>query len=42
MPAGTKDWAQDLYIIRKKGTEFKVEKKTGVRFVPLIGKYGFD
>ena len=42
IPAGAKDWAQDLYILRKKSNEFEVEKKTGVRFVPLIGKYGFD
>jgi len=42
IPAGTKDWSQDLYILRKKVNEFKVEKKAGVRFVPLIGKYGFD
>lgn len=42
IPAGTKDLVQDLYIIRKKGNEFEVEKKAGVRFVPLIGKYGFD
>jgi len=42
IPAGTKDWAQDLYILRKKSNEFEVEKKVGVRFVPLIGKYGFD
>ena len=42
IPAGAKDWAQDLYILRKKSNEFEVEKKVGVRFVPLIGKYGFD
>ena len=42
IPAGTKDWSQDLYILRKINNEFEVEKKEGVRFVPLIGKYGFD
>jgi len=42
IPAGTKDWAQDLYIISKIGKNFESKKITGVRFVPLIGKYGFD
>jgi protein-L-isoaspartate(D-aspartate) O-methyltransferase len=42
IPAGSKDWSQTLYLIRKKGKEFQVENITGVRFVPLIGKYGFD
>ena len=42
IPAGTKDWAQDLYILKKKNNEFEIEKKAGVRFVPLIGKFGFD
>ncbi|MBY9015442.1 MAG: protein-L-isoaspartate(D-aspartate) O-methyltransferase [Candidatus Lokiarchaeota archaeon] len=42
IPAGSREWGQDLYIILKKGNEFEVEKVSGVRFVPLIGKYGFD
>jgi protein-L-isoaspartate(D-aspartate) O-methyltransferase len=42
IPAGSKDWAQDLYLLRKKNNAFEVEKKAGVRFVPLIGKYGFE
>ncbi|MHA1670054.1 MAG: protein-L-isoaspartate(D-aspartate) O-methyltransferase [Promethearchaeota archaeon] len=42
IPAGSREWGQDLYIVLKKGNEFEVEKVSGVRFVPLIGKYGFD
>lgn len=42
IPAGSKEWGQDLYIITRTGKSFDVEKKTGVRFVPLIGKYGFE
>ncbi|MFW9821618.1 MAG: protein-L-isoaspartate O-methyltransferase, partial [Candidatus Thorarchaeota archaeon] len=42
IPAGSMSYAQDLYVIRKKGDDFKSEKITGVRFVPLIGKYGFE
>jgi len=42
IPAGSKEWGQDLYVISKKGKNFEQEKITGVRFVPLIGKYGFD
>jgi len=42
IPAGSKEWGQDLYVISKKGKNFDYEKITGVRFVPLIGKYGFD
>ena len=42
IPAGSKEWGQDLYVIRKKGSEFESKKITSVRFVPLIGKYGFD
>jgi len=42
IPAGSKEWGQNLYIIRKKGSDFESKKITGVRFVPLIGKWGFD
>ncbi|TFG22896.1 MAG: protein-L-isoaspartate(D-aspartate) O-methyltransferase [Promethearchaeota archaeon] len=42
IPAGSKSWGQNLYIVTKKGEEFESEKITGVRFVPLIGKYGYD
>ena len=42
IPAGSKLFGQNLYIIRKVGKEFKIKKIIGVRFVPLIGKYGFD
>jgi len=42
IPAGSKEWGQELYVITKKGKDFDYEKITGVRFVPLIGKYGFD
>lgn len=42
IPAGSKEWGQNLYILYKSGEEFEIKKITGVRFVPLIGKYGFD
>lgn len=42
IPAGSREWSQDLYTIIKNGAEFEVKKLSGVRFVPLIGKYGFD
>jgi len=42
IPAGSKGYGQNLYVIRKKGTDYKTKKITGVRFVPLIGKYGFN
>ncbi|NVM36953.1 MAG: protein-L-isoaspartate(D-aspartate) O-methyltransferase [Candidatus Lokiarchaeota archaeon] len=42
IPAGSKSFAQNLYIIKKHGENFDSKKITGVRFVPLIGKYGFE
>ncbi|MBY9021299.1 MAG: protein-L-isoaspartate(D-aspartate) O-methyltransferase [Candidatus Lokiarchaeota archaeon] len=42
IPAGSKEWGQDLYIVTKKENNFDSKRITGVRFVPLIGKYGFD
>jgi protein-L-isoaspartate(D-aspartate) O-methyltransferase len=42
IPAGSKRWGQNLYIVTKKGDDFKTDKITGVRFVPLIGEFGFD
>ncbi|MFX1364086.1 MAG: protein-L-isoaspartate(D-aspartate) O-methyltransferase [Promethearchaeota archaeon] len=42
IPAGSKSYAQNLYIIKKQGDQFDSKKITGVRFVPLIGKYGFE
>jgi protein-L-isoaspartate(D-aspartate) O-methyltransferase len=42
IPAGSKNFAQNLYIIKKRKQEFKSKKITGVRFVPLIGKFGFE
>lgn len=42
IPAGSKDFAQNLYIVKKHKDGFKSRKITGVRFVPLIGKYGFE
>ncbi len=42
IPAGSKGYVQNLYIIKKKGTDYKTKKITGVRFVPLIGKHGFN
>ena len=41
IPAGSKDWGQDLYIVSKIGKKFEYKKITGVRFVPLIGEWGF-
>ncbi|MFX1568543.1 MAG: protein-L-isoaspartate(D-aspartate) O-methyltransferase [Promethearchaeota archaeon] len=42
IPAGSKSFSQNLYVIHKVGDTFDTNKITGVRFVPLIGKYGFD
>jgi len=42
IPAGSKGYSQTLYVIRKIGNDFKVKNITGVRFVPLIGRWGFD
>jgi protein-L-isoaspartate(D-aspartate) O-methyltransferase len=42
IPAGSKEWGQDLFILKKKGTKYDTERITGVRFVPLIGKHGFS
>ena len=41
IPAGSKEWGQDLYIITKKDDKFDSKRITGVRFVPLIGEWGF-
>ncbi len=41
IPAGSKHYAQNLYMIYKKGDKFVSKKITGVRFVPLIGELGF-
>jgi len=41
IPAGSKEWGQELYIISKKGNSFDSKRVTGVRFVPLIGEWGF-
>ncbi|MHA2283567.1 MAG: protein-L-isoaspartate(D-aspartate) O-methyltransferase [Promethearchaeota archaeon] len=42
IPAGSMGFGQDLYVIKKHGNNFESKKITGVRFVPLIGKYGFE
>jgi protein-L-isoaspartate(D-aspartate) O-methyltransferase len=42
IPAGSMGYGQDLYVIKKRGNNFESKKITGVRFVPLIGKYGFE
>ncbi|MFX1394461.1 MAG: protein-L-isoaspartate(D-aspartate) O-methyltransferase [Promethearchaeota archaeon] len=42
IPAGSKNFGQNLYVIIRKGDEFKSKKITGVRFVPLIGEFGFN
>ena len=41
IPAGSKEWGQDLYVIYKKGKKFDYKRITGVRFVPLVGEWGF-
>jgi len=41
IPAGSREFGQNLYIIQKLGMDYKVDKETGVRFVSLIGKYGW-
>ena len=41
IPAGSREFGQNLYIIRKEGKEYKVDKITGVRFVSLIGEHGW-
>ena len=42
IPAGSRESGQNLYIIQKQGKEYKADKITGVRFVSLIGKYGWS
>ncbi|MHA1802913.1 MAG: protein-L-isoaspartate(D-aspartate) O-methyltransferase [Promethearchaeota archaeon] len=42
IPAGSKSFGQNLYVIKKKGNKFETKSITGVRFVPLLGKYGFN
>lgn len=42
IPAGSKHYAQNLYIIHKKGKDFETNRVTGVRFVPLVGHFGFS
>lgn len=42
IPAGSKGYSQDLYVIKKHENNFESKKITGVRFVPLIGKFGFE
>ena len=42
IPAGSKSFGQDLYVIKKKGEDYNSKRITGVRFVPLIGQFGFD
>lgn len=42
IPAGAKRFTQFLYKITKINGTIKRERITGVRFVPLLGKYGFE
>ncbi len=42
IPAGSRQFTQNLYKITKKGDKFKKKRITGVRFVSLIGKHGFN
>jgi len=41
IPAGSKSYGQNLFLIRKTGNDFNKKKITAVRFVPLLGKWGF-
>jgi len=41
IPAGSKNFGQTLYLVKKNGNSYDVKKKCGVRFVPLIGDHGF-
>lgn len=41
IPAGSRGYGQNLYIVKKNGNNFEQKKLTGVRFVPLIGELGF-
>lgn len=41
IPAGSKKFSQALYKITKKDGKIKKDRITGVRFVPLIGHFGF-
>ncbi len=41
IPAGSRKFAQSLYKIVKQEGELKKKRITGVRFVPLIGRYGY-
>ncbi len=43
IPAGSKNFSQDLYLYTKiKEDKFKVDKVCSVRFVPLLGRYSFS
>ncbi len=42
IPAGSKSFGQSLYILCRKGEDFETKKVTGVRFVPLVGVFGFE
>ncbi|TXT63981.1 MAG: Protein-L-isoaspartate O-methyltransferase [Promethearchaeota archaeon] len=42
IPAGSKRFTQYLYKIQNIDGETKKKKITGVRFVPLMGKHGFE
>ena len=41
IPAGSREWGQNLYIIRREGDKFHSENITAVRFVSLIGENGW-
>jgi protein-L-isoaspartate(D-aspartate) O-methyltransferase len=40
-PVGSRS-IQDLIVIERHGDQFREEQLGGVRFVPLIGKYGWE
>ena len=41
IPAGSKNFGQTLYLVKKNGNSYDVKTKCGVRFAPLIGDHGF-
>ncbi|MHA1646428.1 MAG: protein-L-isoaspartate(D-aspartate) O-methyltransferase [Promethearchaeota archaeon] len=42
LPVGTKHLWQNLYVVIREGNDIQKHNVCGVRFVPLIGKYGFN
>jgi protein-L-isoaspartate(D-aspartate) O-methyltransferase len=42
IPVGSKNFGQKLILVKRIGDQFETEKITSVRFVKLIGLYGYD